>query len=138
MKLYILKRIFVATLIVLTVFLTDCKKQAKCGCGKDVLYTLTNSSVNVYFNEEGTNIYFQPLGNYYETYYFCNPSEMFPNLADAKSGDILQVSGFVYWDCNFVQQSSNSSYQSAYKVYNVEVTELTVDLYGKNSSVTPQ
>jgi hypothetical protein len=139
MKRNILRRIFIVAFIVLTAFTsTDCKKQVKCGCGKDVLYTLTNASVNVYFNETGTNIYFQPLGNMYETYYFCNPSEMFPNLVDAKPGDILQVSGLVYWDCNYVQQSSNSSYQSVYKIYNVEGTELTIDLYGKNSSVTPQ
>jgi len=97
MKLYRLTRIFAATLIVIAALLsTDCKKQTKCGCGKDVLFTLTNASANIYFNETGTNIYFQPLGDVYSTYYFCNPAEMFPNLADAKSGDILQVSGLVY------------------------------------------
>jgi hypothetical protein len=138
MKQYRLTRIFAATLIVIAALLsTDCKKQTKCGCGKDVLFTLTTASANIYFNETGTNIYFQPLGDMYSTYYFCNPAEMFPNLADAKSGDILQISGLVYWDCNYVYQSSNSSYQSVYKVYNVQVTELTLDLYGKNSSVTP-
>jgi hypothetical protein len=139
MKRNILRRFFIAAMVILTAITsTDCKKQVKCGCGKDVLYTLTNSSANIYFNETGTSIYFQPLGDPYSTYYFCNPAEMFPNLADAKSGDILQVSGLVYWDCNYVYQSSNSSYQSVYKIYNVQVTELTLDLYGKNSSVTPQ
>jgi hypothetical protein len=56
---------------------------------------------------------------------------MFSNLADAKSGDILLVSGPVYWDCAYIYQSSNSSYQSLYKSYNVQVTDLTLDLYGK-------
>jgi hypothetical protein len=134
-----LGKFFVATLILVTAITSaDCKKQTKCGCGKDVLFTLTGTSANVYFNENGTNIYFQPLGDMYSTYYFCNPSEMFPNLADAKSGDILQVSGDVFWDCNYVYQSSNSSYTSMYKVYNVQVTDLTLDFYGKKSSVTPQ
>jgi hypothetical protein len=132
MKRNILKKLFIIVFVVLTaVISTDCKKQTKCGCGKDVLFTLTNASANIYFNETGTSIYFQLLGDMYSTYYFCNPSEMFPNLADAKSGDILQVSGLVYWDCNYVYQSSNSAYTSAYKVYNVQVTELTLDLYGK-------
>ena len=77
-------------------------------------------------------MYFQTEGDLYSTYNFCNPSEMFPKLADAKSGDILQVSGHVYWDCNFVYQSSNSAYQSVYKVYDVQVTDLTLNLYGKS------
>ena len=139
MKQNIFRRIFIAAFVIFIAFTsTDCKKQVKCGCGKDVLFTLTNASANVYFNETGTNIYFQLLGDMYSTYYFCNPSEMFPNLADAKSGDILQVSGHAYWDCNYVYQSSNSPYKSAYKVYNVQVTELTLDLYGKNSPAIPQ
>jgi hypothetical protein len=57
---------------------------------------------------------------------------MYGNLTDAKSGDVLLVSGHVYWDCNYVMQSSNSSYQNPYKVYNVQVTGLTQNLYGKD------
>jgi hypothetical protein len=57
---------------------------------------------------------------------------MFPNLADAKSGDILQVSGPVYWDCNYVYQTSNSAYQSLYKTYDIQVTDLSINLYGKD------
>jgi hypothetical protein len=129
-----LRKAFVALIIIIAAFTSaDCKKQAKCGCGKDVLFTLANSSANIYFNESGTSIYFQPIGDIYSTYYFCNPSEMFPKLADSKSGDILQISGLVYWDCNYVYQSSNSSYTSIYKIYNVEVTDLTIDPYGKKS-----
>jgi hypothetical protein len=128
----ILRKILVVLIIFAPVFsYTGCRKQAKCGCGKDVLFTLTNTSAYVYFNETGTNISFQTLGDVYSTYYFCNPSEMFPNLADAKSGDILLVSGHVYWDCNYVYQSSNYSYGSYYKVYQVQVTGLTLNLYGK-------
>ena len=61
---------------------------------------------------------------------------MFPKLTDAKSGDILQVSGHVYWDCNYVYQSSNSSYSSYYKVYNVQATDLSLNLYGKDKPVS--
>lgn len=133
-----LRKILVALIIIAPVITsTDCKKQAKCGCGKDVLFTLTNSSAYIFFNETGTSISFQSLGDQFSTYYFCNPGEMFPNLKDSKSGDILQISGYVYWDCNYVQQASNSSYTSMYKIYNVQVTDLTVDLYGKKEGNKP-
>jgi hypothetical protein len=127
-----IRKILVALIIILPVFpYSGCKKQVKCGCGKDVLYTLTNTSANVVFNETGSYIYFQVVGDPYSYYYLCNPSEMFPKLAEAKSGDPLLVSGHVYWDCNYVSQSSNSPYQSYQKIYNCQVTDLTVDLYGK-------
>ena len=131
------RRILVALVIIAPVFsYTDCRKQAKCGCGKDALRTLSSASANVYFNDTGTILYFQLEGDPYSTYNFCNPSEMFPRLVDAKSGDILQVSGHVYWDCNYVYQSSNSAYQSVYQVYDVQVTDLTLNLYGKSKPVS--
>ena len=108
-----------------------CKKQPKCGCGKDVLYTLTKSQARVTWNPTGSSIQFSPLDNPYSTYMFCNPGEMFPSMSDYSSGDILLVSGLVYWECNYLMQQSNSSYQSYYKVYMIQVTEVTVDLYGK-------
>ena len=46
-------------------------------------------------------------------------------------GDVLLVSGYVYWECNYVYQSSNYQYQSYYKVYMVEVTDVYKNLYGK-------
>jgi hypothetical protein len=132
-----LRKIFVAMIIFAPVFsYTGCKKQAKCGCGKDVLFSFAETSANIYFNATGSIMYFQTLGDLYSTYNFCNPSEMFPNLADAKSGDVLQVSGHVYWDCNYVYQASNSAYQSYYKIYDVQVTGLSLNLYGKNKPVS--
>jgi hypothetical protein len=131
MRIQTIRRILVVLIILTPVFsYTGCKKQAKCGCGKDVLFTLTGTSANIYWSSSAS-ISFQTLGDIYSTYIFCNPSEMYPNLVDAKSGDVLQVSGHVYWDCNYVYQSSNSSYQSPYKIYDVQVTELTLNLYGK-------
>jgi hypothetical protein len=131
-----IRRIFVALIIIAPVFsYTGCKKQARCGCGKDVLLTLSATSSYIYFTD-GATISAMIVGDAYSTYIFCNPSEMFPKLANAKSGDILQLSGQVYWDCNYVYQSSNSSYQSLYKTYDVQVTDLFLNLYGKNKPVS--
>jgi hypothetical protein len=129
----ILRKLLVLMVIVLPLFAgTDCKKQAKCGCDGDMLFTLTREQARVYFNETGSNIYFSTLNNPYSTYYFCNPGEMFSKLTDSKSGDILLVSGVAYWECNFLYQSSNYSYYtSMYKVYQVQVTDVVTDLYGK-------
>ena len=131
-----IRKVLVALIIIIPVFSYEgCKKQVRCGCGQDVLYTLTGTSAYIYWSTTA-NIYFQIVGDAYSTYYFCNPSEMAPNLVNAKSGDILLVSGKVYWDCNYVYQSSNSSYQSMYKVYQVQVSSLSLDLYGKDKPAT--
>ena len=126
-----IRRILVALIIAAPVIFSyiGCKKQAKCGCGKDVLFSLTTTPANVYW-ETASSIVSYVVGDPYKTYTFCNPSEMYPNLEDAKSGDILLVSGHVYWDCNYVFQSSNSSYYSSPRYY-IQVTDLTLDLYGK-------
>jgi hypothetical protein len=130
MILKIVRKSLVILIIILPVF-TDlgCRKQAKCGCGKDVLFDLDREQASVYFTESTAT--FSPISNPYSTYYFCNPGEMYPKLAEYKSGDVLLVSGHVYWECNYLYQSSNYSYQSYYKVYNIQVTEVTTDLYGK-------
>jgi len=132
MRRNIIRKILVVLIIVAPVFSqSGCKKQAKCGCGKDVLYSLTKEEATVYYNEAGTTISFTTTSDPYSTYNFCNPGEMFPKLADFKSGDVLQVSGHVYWECNYLYQSSNYSYSTYYKVYMIQVTDVSVDLYGK-------
>ncbi|TAL72033.1 MAG: hypothetical protein EPN88_05220 [Bacteroidetes bacterium] len=132
MRGYIIRKIFVVLIILIPVFsYSDCKKQAKCGCDGDVLYTLTNTQAKVYYNETGTNITFSTVDNPYATYNFCNPGEMFYKFKDYKSGDVLLVSGHVFWECNYLYQSSNYSYQTYYKVYMIQVTDVTVNLYGK-------
>jgi hypothetical protein len=132
MRGHIIRKILVLLIIVAPVFsYSGCKKQVKCGCGKDIIDTLTKVPATVYYNETGTNITFTTLYNPYATYNFCNPGEMFPKFADYKSGDVLQVSGYVYWECNYLYQTSNYSYQPYYKVYMIQVTDVTVDLYGK-------
>jgi hypothetical protein len=132
MRGHIIRRILVIVIIIAPVFsYSGCKKQAKCGCNGDVLFTLTNEYATVYYNEGGASITFQTLSDPYSTYNFCNPGEMFPKFTDYKSGDVLMVSGSVFWECNYLYQSSNYSYQSYYKVYEIKVTDVTVDLYGK-------
>lgn len=115
----------------------DCKKQARCGCGKDVLNTITQESASVYWTTDGQTIYLQRLSDPFSYYYFCNPSEMFGNLKDAKQGDILVVSGNVYWNCNYVSQSSSYPYSSYQRVYDIHVTELVQNLFGKKSETSP-
>ena len=132
MRGHIIRKILVVLIIIIPVFsYSGCKKQAKCGCGKDVLATLIKEEAKVYYNETGTVITFTTLSNPYATYNFCNPGEMFPKLADYKSGDILEVSGFVYWECNYLYQSSNYSYQQYYKVFMIQVTDVEKNLFGK-------
>jgi len=131
MKGNILRKILVVLIFVAPVVsYSGCKKQAKCGCGKDVLFTLTNRPANVYW-ETGSSISFRFSNDPYSTYNFCNPTEMFKKMTDYKSGDELLVSGHAYWNCSYVNQSSNSSYGSYYKIYDVEVTNIYMDLYGK-------
>ncbi len=109
---------------------TGCRKQAKCGCGKDVLYSLTNSISRVYF-ESGTNIWFQTISDPYSYYYFCNPTEMFKTMSGIKAGDEVLISGHVYWECSYLSQAGNSSYASYNKTYVVQVTDIHKDMYGK-------
>ena len=133
MRVNIIRKILVLLIIVAPVLsYSGCKKQAKCGCTGDVLFSLTGELATVYFNDTGATAQFSTLADPYSIYYFCNPTEMFPKLSKYKTGDILQVSGRAFWECNYLYQSSSSSYQtSMYKVYNIQVTDVTVDLFGK-------
>jgi len=133
MRVRLIRKLLVILIMLAPVLtITDCRKQPDCGCDGDAVQTLNREQANVYFNETGTAIYFYLVGNPYSTYTFCNPGEMFSKLSDAKSGDILLVSGEAYWDCTFLYQSSNYSYYSSlYKSYQVQVKDVVNDLYGK-------
>jgi hypothetical protein len=130
----IVRKILIALIIFLPmVSYPGCKKQPKCGCGKDVLYTLTDDPISyssIRYNEDGTTAYFQ---DGMDTYYFCNPSEMFPVYSEFNPLDQLLISGDVFWECNYLYSASNYSYgyASYYKVYNIQVTSLKAYLYGK-------
>ena len=127
----IIRKVLVVLIIIAPVVsYSGCKKQDKCGCGNDIKRTLEDTPANVFFTS-GTNITFTLPSDPYSSFIFCNPSEMFPKLQDYKSGDRLLISGQAFWECNFVYQQSNYSYNSLYKVYVVQVTDVYLDLYGK-------
>jgi len=129
-----IRKFLIAGVILSAIFIsTDCKKQVRCGCGKDVYVTLSNASAYIYFTADKAVISCSIIGNPYATYNFCNPTAMAAKLGDAKYGDIMLVSGSVYYDCTSVYQSSNSVYQSVVQYYQLEVDDLTLDLYGKKS-----
>jgi hypothetical protein len=124
----------VALIIFAAVFIsTDCKKQIRCGCGKDIYVTLTNASSYIYFTADKGVITASIVGNPYGVYNFCNPTEMAAKLVDAQYGDIMLLTGNVYYDCTSVYQSSSSGYQSLVQYYQIQVSDLTLDMYGKKS-----
>jgi hypothetical protein len=133
MKRNLLRKILVILVIILPVFSdSGCKKQARCGCGKDELFTISQRYAYVYFKETSSNVYFNLIIDPYSTYNFCNPIQWRSRLlSEYKTGDELVVSGHVYWNCAYIQQAANSSYPSAYKIYDVEVTDIYMDMYGK-------
>ncbi|MDX9810782.1 MAG: hypothetical protein RBU28_00220 [Bacteroidales bacterium] len=132
MAVKILRRLLVVVIIVIPLLVDmGCKKQARCGCGKDILFDLNKEPAKVFFNEDYSSAQFSPVSNAYATYYFCNPGEMKSKLEDYKSGDLMQISGHVYWECNYLYQASNYTYQMYYKVYMIQVTDISTDLYGK-------
>jgi hypothetical protein len=133
MKVNILRKILVILVVIIPVFSdSGCKKQPRCGCGKDELFTISERSAYVYFKESSSNVYFILITDPYSTYNFCNPGQWRSKLlSDYKTGDELVVSGHVYWNCAFLQQAANSPYQSPYKSYDVEVTDVYMDMFGK-------
>ena len=113
---------------------TDCKKQKKCGCSGDVLYSYTGVEYYVYFGEESPVISMIQVGNSFDTYTVCNTDEIKPKLTNFKSGVVLKVAGDIFWDCNYVMQSGNSysySYSSMYRAFNIRVNDIYMDMYGK-------
>jgi hypothetical protein len=131
-KLSLIRKIFVV-LILITPLFTDlaCRKQIKCGCGEDVIFTLTKQSVYVYFNLNNKSAYFADPYDLYSSYSFCNPEDMMSTLSKFKSGDQLLLSGDVFYECNYLLNAGNNPYYAQYKVYMVQVTEVEEDLYRK-------
>lgn len=129
----ILRKAVVVAVILIPLFsYSGCKKQPKCGCGKDVILTLTKEPVNIYFSVEDNTISFNPLTNPYATYYPCNPSDWIEFLSDFTSPVLLLVSGKAYYECSYLYNSSNYMYyQPSYRVYQIDITAIEEDLYGK-------
>jgi len=127
-------RYFIIVLIMIAPVLFDqgCKKQPKCGCGKDMIFQLDSAEALVQFNESTKTALFYPTlgGSSGATYYFCNPSRWIDTLKKMNTQEYLLVSGKAYYDCTYLYNSSNYSYQLP-PVYQVEVTSIVEDKYGK-------
>jgi hypothetical protein len=131
----IIRKSCIALIFLAAVFIsTDCKKQIRCGCGKDVYKSFTSAPSYIYFNADKSVITSQVVGVSYGVYNFCNPSQMADKLADTQYGDIMLVTGKIYYDCTSVYQQSNQGYNtSLVQYFQLEVTDLELDMYGKKS-----
>lgn len=132
MKGYVIGKILVV-LIFITPLITvnSCKKQEKCGCDGDKLFTITDVLFNysdIYVSGNGGTMQFSE-GN--DTYYFCNPTTMYPTYQGLDPDEQILLSGDVYWDCNYVSMAGQSYYSYYYKSYNINVTAMKSYLYGK-------
>jgi hypothetical protein len=137
MKFAILRKSIIF-LIILTPLIIDlgCKKQKKCGCGKDVIFTLTLDAdrpyiyANVYYTESSKTAYFYSSLYSGSTFYFCNPGKWMDLLKTFTSGQELLVSGNVFYECNYLMNSGNYGYYVP-PVYQVDVTDVKKNNYGK-------
>ena len=126
------RKLFIV-LIILTPIFTDlaCKKQPKCGCGEDAVFELVKESVYVYFDTVSLGATFTNPKDPYSSFSFCNPEDMMSTLSKYNTGSLLKLSGKVFYECNYILNSSSNPYYAQYKVYLVEVTDVYEDLYGK-------
>ena len=131
MKSIILQKSIIV-LIIIAPLIADlgCKKQPKCGCGKDVIFELTDGAANVYFSESSRTAYFYSATSSGSTYYFCNPGNWLDILKKFTSGQELLVSGKVYYECNYLMNAGNYGYYVP-PVYQVDVTGIKENNYGK-------
>ncbi|HCC70158.1 MAG TPA: hypothetical protein DEQ09_03275 [Bacteroidales bacterium] len=128
----VLIKILLTVIVILALSVGSCKKQAKCGCDGDVINELLSFPVIVYFDTINTSAWFVPISNSMSTYYFCHPSDHMNTLKRYGNGSYLLVDGHVYWECNYLMRASNNPYYASYyKTYQVEVTDIYEDLYGK-------
>jgi hypothetical protein len=132
MKVYILGKILVVLIILAPVLsFNSCKKQEKCGCDGDKLFSITDYLLDysqLYVLSNGSTIQFSEG---YDTYIFCNPNTMYEVYKTLNPDEQILLSGDCYWDCNYVTSASQSSYYSYYRSYNINVTAMKSYLYGK-------
>lgn len=131
MNIKILRKFIVIVIILAPIVAYQgCKKQPKCGCGKDVIFELTDRQVIVQYSETTKIAAFYPVPNTGATYYFCNPGAWIDSLKKLNTSDYLLLSGKAYYECNYLMNSGNSYYQMP-PVYQVDVTSIMEDNYGK-------
>ncbi len=127
----VLRKALIVMVLMVPLFLdTGCKKQVRCGCGNDVVRTLQKEPARVHFDVENNSARFNLAGITSDTFYLCNPSAFMEYLSQFTSPVMLLVSGEAFWECNYLYNSANHPYMP-YRVYQIEVTEMEEDLYGK-------
>jgi YHS domain-containing protein len=131
MKFNIFNKLVIILIILVPLFTYQgCKKQPKCGCGKDVIFTLDSTQVLVQYDEKSKSAMFYPLASTGATYYFCNPGKWIDSLKKMDTQQYVLLSGKAYYECNYLYNSSNYYYQIP-PVYQVDVTLIMEDNYGK-------
>lgn len=128
---YLYRSIFI-TIVIASTLLGSCKKQAKCGCDGDIINSFVGEAVYIYFDEENKSAEFTYPYAPTARYYFCNPVEMMPELTKFKSGDRVLIDCDLYYECNYLMQSSNSYYGSMYQAYMVDVSKIETAIYGND------
>lgn len=137
MKYWLIRKLMIAVIILLpAVSFNGCKKQAKCGCEGDLLFTITDELMDyasITYSANGETASFAIYnGMAYDYFHFCNPNEMYQTFLKLKGQSQIKVSGNVFWDCTYMMNSGSSSYYyQYYKIYNVYITDLKSSLYGK-------
>lgn len=95
-----------------------------------MIFSLDSSKVMVSYSESSNTAVFYPIVNTGSTYYFCNPGKWIDTLKTMNTTQPLILSGKVYYECNYLYNSSNYYYQIP-PVYQVEVSLIVTDNYGK-------
>ena len=131
MKSFRIRKILIV-LIILAPLFSDlgCRKQPKCGCGKDVVFEITDGQAQVYYTEASKSAYFYSLASTGSTYYFCNPGQWIDTLKKYPQGKVLLLTGKCYYECNYLMNSGNYGYYMP-PVYQVQVTAIKEDNYSK-------
>ncbi len=131
MKSKVFRKIFIVIIFIAPlIFDMGCKKQKKCGCGKDVIFDFTDVPVNMYYIESSKTIQFYSISNTSSTYYFCNPGDWIDVVKKYAQGQVLLVSGKAYYECNYLMNSSNYGYYIP-PTYQVQVSNVKPDNYSK-------
>jgi hypothetical protein len=101
---YIIRKLILFMIFTLPLFSwSGCKKQVKCGCNGDVIGSFDNELMDrssIRYSSGGASAYFTiSNGFYYDTYYFCNPAEMYSAYQDLEGEDQILLSGDLFWEC---------------------------------------
>jgi hypothetical protein len=131
MKSFILRK-SILFLIILAPLILDmgCKKQKRCGCGKDMIFEITDGSATVFYAESSKSAYFYSTNSSGSTYYFCNPGKWIDSLKVYPQGQTLLITGKVYYECTYLMNSGSYGYYIP-PVYQVDVTAIKEDNYSK-------